>query len=58
MILSIVCECGNKIDIIAPAKKYLQMRDNLETRKFRIADSEITERKLKEIRIECDKCNN
>ena len=58
MKLMIECECGNKITVSAPSKKYLQLRDNLETKQFRYDGAEITDGKVKEFRICCDKCKN
>lgn len=58
MELMIKCECGNSISLSAPAKKYLQLRDNLEPEQFRYAGAEITEGKVKEFRICCDRCRN
>lgn len=58
MTLTIECECGNKIILSAPAKRYLQLRDNLETKQFRYDNAEIKNGKVEEFRICCDKCNN
>lgn len=59
MKIIIECECSNKIEMKAPPKKYLQMRDNLETKYFRYADAEYDEKgKIKKILITCDKCHN
>ena len=58
MILTIECECGNIIKLCAPSKKYLQLRDNLETRQFRYDGADIKNGELKEFRISCDKCRN
>lgn len=57
MTLTIECECGNKTTIYAPPKKYLQLRDNLETRQFRYDGDELKKGK-EEFRICCDKCGN
>lgn len=54
MKITIECECGNRISLSAPAKKYLQLRDNLEKEKFRYDGAEDG----KEFRICCDKCHN
>lgn len=48
MELMIKCECGNSISLSAPAKKYLQLRDNLESEQFRYDGAEITDGKVKE----------
>lgn len=58
MTLTIECECGNRITLHAPAKRYLQLRDNLETMQFRYGGAEIKNGKVEEFRICCDKCNN
>jgi hypothetical protein len=58
MKLIIECECGNKLTITAPPKKYLQLRDNLETKQFHNDGAEIKDGKVKELRISCDKCRN
>lgn len=58
MILTIECECGNKISMKALPKKYLQLRDHLESKQFYFDGAKITDGKLKEIRITCDKCWN
>lgn len=47
MTLTIECECGNKITLSAPPKKYLQFRDNLEMKQFRYDGAEIKMGKLK-----------
>lgn len=53
------CECGNRITMSAPSKKYLQLRDNLETQDFRFDGAEYDKNsKVKEFRICCNKCNN
>lgn len=59
MKITIECKCGNKITMIASPKKYLQLRDNLETQYFRFDDAEYDNNgKIKEFRICCDKCKN
>ena len=59
MKLTIECDiCGNKHIMSAPAKKYLQIRDNLGVGGFHYDDSEIKEGNLKELRISCSKCGN
>lgn len=59
MKITIECDCGNHIEMKAPPKKYLQMRDNLETGEFRYADAQYDEKgNIKEILIVCDKCHN
>lgn len=58
MKLTIECECGNKIVLSAPQKKYFQLRDNLETMRFRYDGAEIKNGKLQDIRFMCDKCKN
>lgn len=58
MRIIIKCECGNEIDLSAPPKKYLQLRDNLETRRFRYGGEKIKNAKLQEIQICCDECGN
>ena len=58
MILTIECECGNKITLSAPSKKYLQLRDNLEIKQFHYDGAEIKKGKVEEFRISCDKCKN
>ena len=56
MQISIKCDCGNEITIIALAGKYTQFRDNLETKQFHFGKTEIKSGMLKEFRIECDIC--
>ena len=56
MTLTIECECGNRVTVSAPPKKYLQLRDNLETGDFKYGGSKIKGVKVEEIRICCDKC--
>ena len=56
MEIIIKCDCGNEITIPAPAGKYTQFRDYLETQKFYLGKAEIKNGKLKEFTIECDKC--
>ena len=58
MKLMIECECGNKITLSAPQKKYLQLRDNLDTQQFHYDGAEIKNGKVEEFRISCDKCKN
>ena len=59
MKITIECECGKKHTVSAPARKYLQLRDNLETGGFRYSasDTKIIDGKLKEFMIHCD-CGN
>lgn len=57
MTLTIKCECGNMIELSAP-KRYIQLRDNLETKRFRYDGAIIEDGKVKEFRICCDKCKN
>ena len=56
MEIIIKCDCGNEITIPAPAGKYTQFRDYLETQKFHLCKAEIKNGELKEFMIECDKC--
>ena len=56
MNIKIECDCGNKITIPAPSKKYTQFRDWLETQQFHFGKAKIKNNELKEIRIECNKC--
>ena len=58
MKLTIECECGNKIKLSSLPKRYLQLRDNLETEQFRYDGAEIKNGKVEEFRICCDKCKN
>jgi len=58
MILSIECECGNKLSMKALPKKYLQLRDYLESKEFHYDGAKIIDGKLEEFRISCDKCGN
>lgn len=59
MTLTIECECGNKTTINVPSKKYLQLRDTLETRIFRFDCAEYDKNsKVREFRICCNKCKN
>ena len=58
MKITIECECGNRITMSAPEKKYLQFRDNLETEEFRYDGAVIKDGELKEFRICCDRCHN
>lgn len=49
MKLTIECECGNKITMEPPSRKYLQLRDHLETKGFRFESSEYDKKsKMKE----------
>jgi len=58
MTLSIECECGNKVSLSVPPKKYLGLRDNLETKRFRYNGAELVNGKVKVFHICCDKCKN
>lgn len=59
MKLIIECECGNKITMTALPKKYIQLRDKLETQEFRFGGAEYDKNsKVKEFRVCCDKCKN
>ena len=58
MTIMIECECGNKITLSVPPKKYLQLRDNLETKKFHYDGEKIKDGRVKEFRISCDNCKN
>ena len=49
MTLTIECECGNNITMNAPSKKYLQLRDTLETRNFRFDGAEYDKKKYLEM---------
>ena len=59
MKIMIECECGKKYTVSALAKKYLQLRDNLEEGGFRYSasDTKIRDGKLEEFMIHCD-CGN
>lgn len=59
MKITIECECGKKHTVSAPERKYLQLRDNLETGGFRYnaSDTIIKDGKLEEFMIHCD-CGN
>ena len=54
MKLTVECECGNKVAMNAPAKKHLQMRDNLETKQFHFDSLEVKDGKVQVVRIKCD----
>ena len=41
MQIIIKCDCGNEITITAPAGKYTQFRDYLETKQFHFGKTEI-----------------
>lgn len=56
MQIVIKCDCGNKVIIPAPAGKYTQFRDYLETKQFYFGKIEIKNGELKEFKLECDKC--
>ena len=56
MQIIIRCDCGNEITIPAPAGKYTQFRDYLETKRFHFGKTEIKAGALKEFKIECDVC--
>lgn len=56
MQIIIKCDCGNEISISAPAGKYTQIRDNLETKQFHFGKAEINNGELKNFKVECDKC--
>ena len=58
MIIILKCECGNVIEIPALPKKYVQMKDYLETKEFHYDGEIYRDGKLSEIRITCDKCRN
>lgn len=60
MKITIECEsCGNQHTLSTPAKKYLQLRDNLEVGGYRYTatDTVIKDGKLKELMIHCN-CGN
>ena len=59
MYITITCDkCKNTHTMRAPAKKYLQLRDNLEQGGFSYGErAEISDGKLKEFLIRC-KCGN
>ena len=48
MEIIIKCDCGNEITIPAPAGKYTQFRDYLETKQFHFGKTEIKNGELKE----------
>ena len=56
MKIIIKCDCGNEITITAPAGKYTQLRDCLESKQFYFGKAEIKNGELKEFKIECDRC--
>lgn len=56
MQIIIKCDCGNEITLTAPAGKYTQFRDWLETKQFHFGKAEIKNGELKEFKLECDKC--
>ena len=56
MKVMIKCDCGNEITITAPAGKYTQFRDYLETKQFHFGKTETKNRELKEFKVECGKC--
>lgn len=56
MNIIIKCDCGNEITIPAPAGKYTQFRDWLETKQFHFGKTEIKNGELKKFKLECDKC--
>lgn len=59
MKITVECECKNVITMQAPPKKYLQLRDNLETQSFRYNGAKYDiNNKVKELLICCDKCKN
>lgn len=58
MNIVIKCDCGNKVELKAPSKKYTQLRDYLEKDEFRYDGAEFEGDKLKEFRIQCCKCKN
>ena len=51
MQIIIKCDCGNEITIPAPAGKYTQLRDYLETKQFHFGKAEIKNGELKEFKI-------
>lgn len=59
MTIVIECECGNKCKVMAPSKKYLQLRDNLRVAGFiySTSDFKMSDGKIEEIIIRC-KCGN
>lgn len=58
MQIIIECDCGNKITILAQRNKITQFRDCLEKNNFRYLDEKITEGKVGELRIFCNKCKS
>lgn len=56
MKIIIECDCGNIVALSVRSKKYVQLRDGLESRNFRYDGEEISDGRLKEIRIKCDEC--
>ena len=59
MKLTVECECGNMIVMRAPSKKFLQLRDNLETKDFRFDGAEYdNNNKVRGFCIYCNKCKN
>lgn len=50
------CDCGNEVAIPAPAGKYTQLRDYLETKQFQLGDVVVENNILKELNIKCKKC--
>ena len=53
MKITIECECGNVVNISILSKKYLQLRDELESQKFSCAT-----KNEKEFTIFCKQCKN
>lgn len=52
----IECDCGNKVEVVACANKYVQFKDNLHSKSFYVGNEKIDNGKLVEFQIECTKC--
>ena len=49
MKIIIKCDCGNEITITAPAGKYTQFRDYLETKQFHFSKTETKKQRIEGI---------
>ena len=58
MNIIIECDCGNKVMVPAPLRKYTQLRDWLETQNFSYDGEEVLNGKLQEFRIRCNHCKS
>lgn len=58
MKITFECECGNNLVVSVENGKYVQLKDNLEAKRFHYCGERIEDNRLKEIKISCDKCRS